>query len=550
MRILISILLFFYASNILSQLYINEVFPAPNTNQSEWIELYNPNETTLIFDSLIVGNRTYTYVIPDTLNIPPKSFFILLKDTTGFNQFIDCGYKIIALPTLHNDWDAITIKSKNLTLLDSVYYNSRLVKKGVSIERIDWTEPGYILENLKNSTDTSGHTICKPNSQRLLNIDLVVKIEYRTGDCELKLVNNGIQIINNVSINASIILKDNNNIIPKNIFYYSISALKKKDTLTFTIPIISQFDSLSASLITTLNVEISYDSLGQKAKKLISEILSLPKPFTGILINEFLFDVYPGCGEFIELINNTSDTLNIDGWELVNSSGKRIYLRNENNNTQILPYNYFVVFWDSTFFNCFEELKGNDFYYSNSSFSLRNTGDQIVLLNKLGSVHDSLTFFPEWHKGKLTSYKQRSLEKKISIQSSFLPENWFTCVDKRGATPGMINSVSLEQEDKISLNIEPNPFSPNSSTKRTTKITYILPFSQARLNVTIYDLNGILIYTLANNLISPSNGEIVWDGTTNYGSKVAAGGYVLYFEAIDINTNRVATTKTTIGVGW
>ncbi|MFN3306139.1 MAG: hypothetical protein ACK42Z_03010, partial [Candidatus Kapaibacteriota bacterium] len=180
--------------------------------------------------------------------------------------------------------------------------------------------------------------------------------------------------------------------------------------------------------------------------------------------------------------------------------------------------------------------------------NLRNTGDLIILINSIGLTHDSLTYLPQWHKGKLTSYKQRSLEKLVPTQLSFISDHWYTSVDQRGATPGEINSVSLEKGDKITLFVEPEPFSPSTTSNLT--ITYILPFKQARITAKIFSLDGIEISTIANNQITPSSGELIWNGITNLGGKIKAGGYVLLFEASDITTGEFSTTKRTIAIGW
>lgn len=552
MKLLISLFFLLLTIKIYTQIYINEIFPAPNTNQSEWLEIINTSSSELTFNGLIVTNRNSSIKIPETISIPANSYLIILDDTIGFSQFITCKSLVYKLPTFHNDWDFITIRKIDSSLVDSIYYNSKLVKKGFSIERYDWSEPGYHLNNLNISEDKFGHTICKPNSKHINDFELAHNLFFNEGKCTLTLQNKGRLSIDSLLVKIEFRYINDHQEKTKTIPSRESFNLKKKDTAFFEFQINTLFDDEDVDILKEIRIILTYDSIKTRSKRLITSKLSLPKPFTGLLVNEFLFDAYTGCGEFIELTNSTHDTIDISAWKIINSSNKIIvFVSNENKSLEIPPGNYFVVFWDSSFYNCFEELRGKEnFYYFKGSFSLRNTGDQIILINKIGVTQDSLSYYPEWHKGKFTSYKQKSLEKQIPVQASFASENWLTSVAPRGGTPGEVNSVSYKQDNKISLTIEPNPFSPYTNSKSQTIISYILPYKQARINVKIYSLNGIEIYTLANNLITSSAGEITWKGETNFGEKVTPGGYVIHFEAIDIINGEVSTKKTTIGVGW
>lgn len=549
MNLIIKIAIFLGALHLHAQILINEIYPSPPKNQSEWIELVNPNETQIYLNGIIISNRNSRLILKQSISLQPLSFLILIKDTSQIQNHLTCDYIVCNLPTLHNDWDAIAIYSLDSILIDSAYYTSQLVRQGFSIERLDLLEPGYTISNWKISSDTSGNTICRKNSQKTEDFFLIKKVDFLDGNCLLTLKNLGTSVIQNLRITVKLTFKDNNKDLEETIFEIASIDLQKRDSLVIEIPLWKKFIDKNYELIKTLFIEIDYDSLNIKSKTILAYSLNLPKQFSGIQINEFLFDAYTGCGEFIELVNNTYDTIDINGWKIINSSGKTINLQSQDSNLYLLPNSFLVVFWDSTFFNCFEEKIGaRNFFYSNKSFSLRNTGDQIILKNSIGSVQDSLAYYPQWHKGKLTSYKQKSLEKLVPTQLSYISDNWYTCVDPRGATPGEINSVSLEKSIKITLLVEPEPFSPSSMSHLT--ITYILPFQQARVTAKIFDLKGMEICTIANNQISPSSGQLIWNGDTNSGSKIKSGGYILLLEANDIITGEFTSAKRTIAVGW
>lgn len=550
MKVLLNLLILCFTQNLLSQIYINEIFPAPNPNQSEWVEILNPNETEITLYGMVITSRGKSLKIDLTITLEPQSFLILTKDTLGFEKSLVCKYLVVQLPTLHNDWDEITIRTRDSLLIDSAYYNSSLVRKGFSIERIDWSEAGYILSNWSICTDTNQHTMCLNNSKSIKDFNLIHQFDFNEGNGYLKLYNGGRKDISNISIISFLKLKVNGNSEERKFIENHIDKLNRKDSITIELPIKKFIADNNYDILENLIIEIKYDSLKQIATRKLIFPLGIPYPFKSVLVNEFLFDVYPGCGEFIELINISNDTLSLKYWKLINSSNKELFFDDDKSTFQIEPNNFWVIVWDSAFFNCFEYLTGADnIFCLKGSFSLRNTGDKILLVNPIGLVQDSLSYFPEWHKGKLTSYKQRSLEKMIPVEKSYLGENWYTCVDPRGATPGEINSVSIEKGEKISIDVEPSTFSP-TSLNNEAKIIYKLPYKQARINVKIFDLGGIEVYTLANNQITSSAGEIVWNGDTNFGKKASPGGYVIFLEAIDIISGEVTTGKTTIGVGW
>lgn len=71
----------------------------------------------------------------------------------------------------------------------------------------------------------------------------------------------------------------------------------------------------------------------------------------------------------------------------------------------------------------------------------------------------------------------------------------------------------------------PNPFNP------TTNIKFQLPEAQ-RIRLAVYDLNGSLVRTLANDMLYSSGEHIVsWDATDNAGNRVATGIYLYRFQA-------------------
>jgi hypothetical protein len=80
----------------------------------------------------------------------------------------------------------------------------------------------------------------------------------------------------------------------------------------------------------------------------------------------------------------------------------------------------------------------------------------------------------------------------------------------------------------------PNPFNPS------TKIKYDIP-KKGRVKIAVYNMLGQLVITLVDKHHNPGRYSIIWDGTNNYGQKVATGIYLYRLGAGDKQLNRKMT---------
>ncbi|PKL82073.1 MAG: hypothetical protein CVV24_12005 [Ignavibacteriae bacterium HGW-Ignavibacteriae-3] len=75
-------------------------------------------------------------------------------------------------------------------------------------------------------------------------------------------------------------------------------------------------------------------------------------------------------------------------------------------------------------------------------------------------------------------------------------------------------------EDYILENNYPNPFNPS------TTINFTLPI-QKRISLKVFDMLGREVATLIDNeLYEKGSSKVVWNGTNNFGAKVASGNYI------------------------
>ncbi len=80
----------------------------------------------------------------------------------------------------------------------------------------------------------------------------------------------------------------------------------------------------------------------------------------------------------------------------------------------------------------------------------------------------------------------------------------------------------------------PNPFNP------TTTISYSLPKSE-HVTIDIYNINGQVVRSLVDQVMSAGTHTIEWDATSDGGTKVATGMYLYRFNAGDISETKKMT---------
>ncbi len=88
-------------------------------------------------------------------------------------------------------------------------------------------------------------------------------------------------------------------------------------------------------------------------------------------------------------------------------------------------------------------------------------------------------------------------------------------------TTGVMKNLNIVTPSNYTLEQNyPNPFNP------TTNIQFSLPISK-KITIKVYDMIGNEVKTLINNEdFEKGSFEATWDGTNNFGSKVASGNYI------------------------
>ncbi|MGK9475530.1 lamin tail domain-containing protein [Melioribacter sp. OK-6-Me] len=327
-----------------------------------------------------------------------------------------------------------------------------------------------------------------------------------------------------------IVICDSYNNQIDSLFYKSGWGYKKGVSLEKIAPNLNACDSV--------NWTLSLSPLGSTPSS-ENSVSNLPHiSDQQIVINEIMYEPDEINSEFIELYNNSDDTLQVGGLSIGGHNNLRIV----NELTLISPHQYFLIGNDSAltdYYNTDAKL------FVDKSFSLPNSGAEIKIVDFYGNSIDSLFYSPGWHNPLINSTKNKSIERINPSISSNDAKNWSTSVDVSGATPGSRNSIytsGVTTEEAIT--IYPNPFSPdNDGFEDFTTITIKQKNNIGLVRIRIFDSKGRPVKTLEESRPVGAETIIVYDGFDDNLKPLRAGIYILLIEIIDEGGHKTVFKK-------
>lgn len=392
-----------------------------------------------------------------------------------------------------------------------------------------------VLANPTIVTITNNDFYFEPKTLIVLATNLTVKNFYDT--IPAPIITFSIPALNNDK--DGVVIYDDRGLVIDSVFYFSSWGSSKKSLERIS------FDR--ASNISN-NWAASIADSGATPGKPNSVMNIQPALPMSISINEIMYEPLTGQAEFVELYNNSNDSINLAGWKLIEGGNKTFNI--STSTFYLMPGEYFVIASDSSILNLFPYLRDNLSsklirIMNTSDLSLSNSGDIVILKDIFGNTIDSVAYSPKWHNSEIEDSKGRSLEKINPTLNSNDGRNWTTSVNQIGGTPLKQNSVftkKLPTTSKVEIN--PNPFSPdNDGFEDFTIISYQLPVATSQIRVRIFDSVGRLVRTLADNEPTSSSGSIIFDGLDNNKQPLRIGIYILLLEAINQQNGVVEQIK-------
>ncbi|HED07076.1 MAG TPA: hypothetical protein ENI57_03065, partial [Ignavibacteria bacterium] len=428
-----------------STIVINEIMYTPIDGEPEWIELYNTSADSINLVQWSLTDRFATPVsvfINTNVFIPPKSYLIVARDSSilNFHKVVPSKLVILNLPGLNNTTDGVVLKDNRNLIIDSVVYNNSWGgTNGYSLERKSFSVASNLSGNWSSSKDNEMSTPGRINSISNRKFDLTAsEITFNpqypvAGDN----VNPSLKVINKGQSNA-----------------YNFSVRFFIDTNSDNIPdqLLSTETGLNLSGFDSAYVSSSIDIENLQHKVLVgAEIIfsqdedtlnNYSEAFTqpgfahnSMLINEIMYAPETGNTEWIELINNSNESLNLKNWSIsdILPSPTKNFIATTN--LLLNPDEFLILTKDSSFFNRYPDIKSQVKIVNFGS--LGNTKDGIIVYDFRGAIIDSIFYSSNWGGGNGFSLERISTDNPTNDST-----NWTTSLSVNHSTPGKTNSIN------------------------------------------------------------------------------------------------------------
>lgn len=534
---------------------VNEIMYAPLGDMPEWIEFYNAGTMAVDIGGWKISDsnvKSKALVSGPPMIIPPASYFLASADSSLESYYpIPAPIVVSAFSSLNNTTpDAVVLYDNCGTAIDSVWYKpSWGGTNGRSLERADYRASSVDSANWRSSLPTPG----AENSVAKKDFDLEISEFGAT------LLSNGLKLnahIRNTGRNSSEVFSvgffhdtDNDGIGSSTelLDRENLQSLPPAESLAVAfewhteamgkIPLICRVDYPKDQRLS------NNERTAWAANRFVPQ---------SIAINEIMYDPLPANSEFIEFFNRSTDTLDLQGWKVMDTpstSGGRTSIALGDKSLPLPPSAFLLVGADSALLRQFPDLvnlPSHNVLIMNKDLSLNNAGDDVILFDLTNNTIDSVRYSPSWHNQNLdVSTSGKSLERINPSLAGNDRRNWSTSIAPIGATPGHRNSIYTPAiPSATKLKLSPNPFSPdNDGYEDFLAISYSLPSPISMIRVRCFDVAGRLVRLLANNEPAAATGTVLWDGLDDDHQRVSIGMYIILFEALDAFGGVVHTMK-------
>ncbi len=423
---------------------INEIMYTPSGGEPEWIEIFNTAK-----DSINLKNWSVTDVlttpaaaqIKNDIYIPSKNYLVISRDSSiiNYHKIIPSKIVVINLPVLNNDADGVVLKDNHGATIDSVFYRKdEGGSSGTSLERLSIIAPALLTANWSSSTDLEFSTPGRINSVTSKQFDLTVsEISFEpefpvSGESvylKAKVKNFGSSPASNFNIEFYFD-SGSNGTADKFLDNQSYTSLSSGDSviLISSVPI----SNLASKLLTA--AKIIYPEDEDPFNNYLEKILEPGFAQNSLMINEVMYSPVNNEPEWIELVNASSDTLNLKNWSVSDMLPSPVKNFIANEDLFISPEEYFIIAKDSSIKRFHPDIKSKMKFVNFSS--LGNSEDGIIIYDFRNAIIDSLHYKSTWGGTNGYSLERFSLSSPTNDSS-----NWATSLSEFKGTPGEINSI-------------------------------------------------------------------------------------------------------------
>ena len=525
---------------------INEIMadPSPTVGlpDQEFVEILNNTGFNLNLANWTFSDASSTITLPAV--ILKADSLAIFCDPSNTGLFATYG-RVIALsgfPTLNNSGDDLSLHDPTGQLISRVTYSDSWyrdeVKKagGWSLEQIDPLASCQGASNWVASVNPKGGTPGKPNS--VLGI-----FPDTSGPGVLYATVSGKQVMVYFSedLDTATSLDSSNYLIDQGIGYPTGVKLfgNHRDIIQLTLP-----TKADTGVLYTLTMQKLSDCAGNWLMPPDTVIFATTFPIKAgdLVLNEILFNPQSGGVDYLELYNLSDKVLDIRNLEYAEIdpvmgnvlgqaqlSGKP-YL--------MLPGDYFAITSDKsiTLFDYYTTAPEHVIELT----SLPNWADaEGIVRIQSDSLHvlDELHYYSSWHFPLIDDENGVSLERIHPAEKTQDAGNWHSAASSVGyGTPAYLNSQYGDVFiTSTSFSLEPEIFSPDQDGYHDY-LTIHYQFDEAgnMLTIHVFDPQGRMVKTLANNELVGQSGSFTWDGSDMTGNMANTGIYIISTETFNL----------------
>ncbi len=527
---------------------ITEVFPDPSPQiglpAAEFVEIYNRSPNPINVSGWKLSDGSSNGVLPSQIILAGEYWILTASSSVSLFSGSSKTIGLANFPTLNNSTDTLTLKSAEGMLLDSLNYNTSWYRDedkmdgGWTLELIDPQNICAEETNWTSSEDKSGGTPGRQNSVFANKPDLTAPFLISSfPDNPTR-----IRIVFNEKLDASSLDPNNYSLTPPR----EISRCKFIDRTRRSI-IIETRTQLEAQTPFELKISNVMDC-SHNGMNATSLQFGLPEEADSldVVINEVLFNPRSGGVDYVELFNRSSKYLNLKGWELGNfeearpTNSKSVFSESH----LLAPKGFAVFTTNPTTVSAQYPISDRNAIFLSTMPSLPDDLGSVSIINSNRRVMDALSYSQHWHSQLINDDEGVALERIDVNATSADPDNWTSASSQSGfGTPGLPNSQQRKSEvSPGTVTVVPEIFTPGLSPASFVQIIYTDAFQGAIANVRVYDREGHMVRTIANNEILGAGNFFRWDGDRDDGMKARMGYYFVWFEAFD-NSGTVITAR-------
>jgi hypothetical protein len=516
---------------------ISEIMADPMPNVSlpdkEYVEITNRTSYPFNLRNWSLSSAGPSATFPEVI-IPASGIFIVcaLQDTLNFKKY----GKVIGLkqfPSLTDEGRLLYVSDSTGSMIHGVEYSSGWYGDdlkshgGWSLEMIDTRSPFFYHDNWKASVSQIGGTPGAVNSVSESNKDVLFS---------------GIQNVF-ASDSSSIIVS-----FSEPVFSLSgkTSAVRiGENGITGILPIDPLFrkfnirpeNRLRKNELYNLEIQGGITDFEGNRMQICNFSFGLTEQAGqgDILLNEILFNPFPGDPDYLELYNNSEKIIDVSRLQIVSQNDvpgekpEAVPLSDEAR--CLLPGQYYALSTDAK--------RISEKYFSADRQNLFETGSlptmsddkgHLILYNRELEKIDELFYDDDMHYSLLSAHEGVALEKINPYSRSDEKINWHSATQSSGwGTPGARNSVFDEMKtisDEVVLSSSKiTPDNDGNDDFLTLKMS--LNGTGNVVSAIIFDEIGSYIRKLASNMYAGNEASLIWDGTSDDGSLVKTGIYIV-----------------------